>query len=101
MHIDYIHRQTETEDIYFVSNSSPMEEKVTCVFRVDKNRVPEIWDAETGLIQREVEYSKVENGISIELVMDPLASRFVVFRNKSTGKNDAGLSCDLQYGFQS
>jgi len=38
--------------------------------------VPELWDAETGLIQREVEYSKVENGISIELIMDPLASRF-------------------------
>jgi hypothetical protein len=99
MHIDYIHRQTETEDIYFVSNSNESEEKVTCVFRVDENRVPEIWDAETGLIQRDVEYSKVENGISIELIMDPLASRFVVFKNKSTGKNDAGLSYDLQYGF--
>jgi len=98
-HIDYIHRQTETEDIYFVSNSSPMDGKVTCVFRVDKNWIPEIWDAETGLIQREVEYSKVENGISIEFIMDPLASRFVVFRNKSTGKNDAGLCYDLQYGF--
>lgn len=97
--IDYIHRQTETEDIYFVSNSSPEEEKVTCVFRVDENRIPEIWDAETGLIQREVEYSKVGNGISIEFIMDPLASRFVVFRNKSTGKNEAGLSYDLQYGF--
>jgi hypothetical protein len=98
-HIDYIHRQTETEDIYFVSNSSQMEEKVTCVFRVDENRVPEIWDAETGLIQRDVKYSKVDNGISIELIMDPLASRFMVFRDKSTGKNDAGLNYNLQYGF--
>ncbi|MBT3244125.1 MAG: hypothetical protein HN352_13335 [Bacteroidetes bacterium] len=99
-HIDYIHRQTETEDIYFVSNSSPKKEKVTCVFRVDKNRVPELWDAETGLIQRDVEFSKVENGISIELIMDPLASRFVVFTSNSTGENDAGLTYDLQYGFQ-
>jgi hypothetical protein len=98
-HIDYIHRRTESEDIYFVSNSSQNEEKITCVFRVDKNKVPEIWDAETGLIQREVEYSDVENGISLELIMDPLASRFVVFRNKSAGNNDAGLSYDLQYGF--
>lgn len=98
-HIDYIHRQTETEDIYFVSNSSLKEEKVTCVFRVDKNRVPELWDAETGLIQRDVEFSIVENGISIELIMDPLASRFVVFTNNSTGKNDDGLTYDLQYGF--
>jgi hypothetical protein len=98
-HIDYIHRRTESEDIYFVSNNSPMEEEVTCVFRVDKNRVPEIWDAESGLIQREVAYAKVENGIRMEFILDPLASRFVVFRDKSTGMNDAGLHCDLQFGF--
>ena len=98
-HIDYIHRRTESEDIYFVSNSSQMEEKVSCVFRVDGNRIPEIWDAESGLIQRELEYSVVENGISVELVLAPLASRFVVFKDQSTGKNDAGLSSDLQFGF--
>jgi hypothetical protein len=47
-----------------------------------------------------VKYTKTENGISIELVMDPLASRFVVFRKNSSGKNDTGLQSDLQYGFQ-
>jgi len=98
-HIDYIHRRTVTEDIYFVSNSSEKEEKVTCIFRVDKNKIPEIWDPETGLIQRKMKYSGTENGTSIELIMDPLASRFVVFRNQSAGINDAGLHCDLQYGF--
>jgi hypothetical protein len=99
-HIDYIHRQTETEDIYFVSNSSQSEQHFTAVFRVGGDKVPEIWDAETGLVQREVEYTKTENGISMELVMDPIASRFVVFKTKSTGKNDAGLKSDLQFGFQ-
>jgi len=98
-HIDYIHRQTTTEDIYFVSNSSPMEQQITCIFRVDKSMVPELWDAESGLIQRNVKYSKVKNGISIELIMDPLSSRFIVFRNSTMGKNDAGLNYDLQYGF--
>jgi len=97
--IDYIHRQTESEDIYFVSNSSKSKQKITCIFRVDENRVPELWDAETGLIQRDLQYTKVENGISIELSMDPLASRFVVFRSNSTGTNDEGLTYDLQYGF--
>jgi len=98
-HIDYIHRQTEDEDIYFVSNSSPKEEKITCVFRVNENKVPEIWDAETGLIQREIDYSKGVNGISIDFILDPLASRLVVFRNQSEGKNDPGINYDLQYGF--
>ncbi len=34
----------------------------------------------------------------MELVMDPLASRFVVFRDRSSGKNDPGLGADLQFG---
>ena len=38
--IDHIHRKTEAEDIYFVTNSSPEKQKVTCIFRVAKNRVP-------------------------------------------------------------
>jgi len=98
--IDYIHRHTATEDIYFVSNSSESEKHFIAVFRVDANKKPEIWDAITGLIQRKVEYSKTENGISMELVMEPLASRFIVFRQKSTGKNDTGLLYDLQFGLK-
>ena len=98
-HIDYLHRQTETQEIYFVSNSKPEEEKISCVFRVDKNMIPELWDAGTGLIQREVNYSTDKNGIRIDFGMEPLSSRFVVFSKKSKGKNDVGLCYDLQYGF--
>lgn len=98
-HIDYIHQQTEKEDIYFVSNSATEEKKITCVFRVDQDKVPELWDPETGLIQRKLEYKKVPDGVSIDFIMDPLASRFVVFSNKTTGVNDAGLTYDLQFGF--
>jgi hypothetical protein len=97
--IDFIHRRTETEDIYFVSNSSPDAQKITCTFRVSSDWVPELWDAETGLIQRKVVHEKTGSGIRIELMMDPLASRFVVFRDRSTGKNDPGLGTDLQFGF--
>jgi len=32
--------------------------------------------------------------------MDPLASKFVVFRKMSSGVNDDGLSFDLQFGFR-
>lgn len=100
-HIDYLHRQTPKEDIYFVSNSKPMQEKVNCVFRVDKNKVPELWDAETGRIQYDVKYAVVENGISISLNMDPVGSRFVIFRNKSAKKttSSARAGYDLQNGF--
>lgn len=100
-HVDYLHRQTKTEEIYFVSNSKPKEEKANCVFRVDKNLVPELWDAATGQIQHNVKYLKVKNGISIDLVLDPVGSRFVVFKKNSGEKFDGGVdvSYDLQYGF--
>lgn len=97
-HIDYVHRQTPEEDIYFVSNSHETSESFRVIFRVDPKRKPEIWDPQSGLIQREVKYSVVEGGIQMELAMDPLASRFVVFRNHSSGQNDDGLRGDLQAG---
>jgi hypothetical protein len=98
LHVDYIHRKTENEDIYFVSNSSQKQEKISAVFRVEENQIPELWDAETGLVQREVTFSKVKKGIELELTLDPLASRFVVFRKNTTGKNDTDLFVDLQFG---
>ncbi|MEO6134133.1 MAG: glycosyl hydrolase [Ginsengibacter sp.] len=100
-HVDYLHRQTNTEEIYFVSNSKPKQEKVTCVFRVDKNMIPELWDAATGQIQRNVKCVKVENGISIDFVMDPVGSRFVIFKKKSGRNTGSGIDdgYNLQYGF--
>ncbi|MEX1240330.1 MAG: glycosyl hydrolase, partial [Cyclobacteriaceae bacterium] len=97
-HIDYIHRKTNTEDIYFVTNSSRAEERVTCTFRVHPNMVPELWDTETGLIQTKVQYSKAGNRVSVELVLAPFSSRFVVFKEKSTGEHDPALTQDLQFG---
>lgn len=96
--IDFMHRQTKNEDIFFVINTSFTEQHFTAVFRVDGNRVPEIWDPDRGLVQPEVAYSNVADGISMEFSMDPLVSRFVVFTRKSKGKNDPGLSYDLQFG---
>lgn len=84
--IDYAHHRTATEDSYFVSNSSKSEKHFKAIFRVDVNNQPQISDAETGLMQRKVKYSKVENGIEMEFVMDPLASRFIIFRKGKQGK---------------
>jgi len=97
MHIDYIHRATSEEDIYFISNSNQSTEKFSATFRVDNSRIPEIWDAETGLIQREVHFTKVKDGIEIEFNMHPVSSRFVIFRDSKPGKNDKDLYFNLQY----
>lgn len=98
LHIDYVHRQAENEDIFFVSNSSQNQEKISAVFRVDQDSKPEVWDAETGLIQRDVNYTKVKNGLKLEMTLDPLASRFVIFKKYTTGINDDGLYYNLLEG---
>jgi hypothetical protein len=98
-HIDFVHRRTGREEIYFISNSSERQERVSLVFRVDPGMQPEIWDAESGLIQRKVAYTKLPNGIQLDMELDPIGSRFVVFRRKTSGKNDPGLHRDLQVGF--
>jgi hypothetical protein len=96
--IDFIHRKTGNEEIYFVSNSSEKTQHVTCIFRVDPNLVPEIWDAETGQIQRNVSYTKTDKGITLDMTMFPLGSRFVVFKNKESKTTEEEPVIDLQFG---
>ncbi len=97
MHIDYIHRRTDQEDIYFISNSNQTPEKFSVVFRVDKNMKPEIWDPLSASIQRDIEFTKAENGIEMEFILEPLASRFIIFKSGKKGKNDMDLITNLQF----
>ncbi|SEI76060.1 alpha-L-rhamnosidase [Cyclobacterium xiamenense] len=98
-HIDFVHRQTETEEIYFISNSSEQQEQLRLVFRVDPDLKPELWDAASGLVQREVAFTRLAEGIKLDLVLEPIGSRFVVFQKNIAGENSEGLHRDLQFGF--
>jgi hypothetical protein len=99
-HIDSIHRRTNQEDFYFVSNSSLQEETASCTFRVEGDRMPFLWDPADGSIVRCGDFEKVSGGIRLTLTMPPVASIFVVFRKeaspeefamvKQTSKNDMG-----------
>lgn len=77
--LDYIHRSTETEEIYFVWNKRPRWEEVDCTFRVT-GRTPELWMADTGEIGRQPVFRAVEGGTVVPLRLAPLGSVFVVFR---------------------
>lgn len=101
-HLDFIHRYTHTEDIYFVVNRLARHgindtqyryitelpdryEEVVCKFRVT-GKVPELWDPITGEIQEIAVYYE-ENGYTyIPLHFVPEGSLFVVFRDKSPAK---------------
>ena len=80
--LDYIHRRTDSEDIYFVVNKNMRAEQVDCVFRV-AGRVPELWLPDTGEMRKCTVYDFVEGGTKVSLQLAPAGSVFVVFREKA------------------
>ncbi len=78
-HIDYIHRATVVEDIYFVSNSSTQHAVVQCRFRVGSDRIPSLWHAEDGTVTPCAEYLTESGFTRLSLDLAPASSVFVVF----------------------
>lgn len=77
--IDYIHRRTAGEEIYFLSNTGDKWVTFEGIFRVG-DRMPEIWNPETGGIRQAAVYSQKGETTSMPLRLEPHGSLFVVFR---------------------
>jgi hypothetical protein len=84
--LDYIHRNREGDEIYFVSNKRLQWAEVSCDFRV-KNKMPELWDPATGEITKDLVYSSLESTSRVFLQLPPSGSVFVVFRKPSDQKH--------------
>jgi hypothetical protein len=82
--LDYIHRRTKDEDIYFIRNKNMDWAEVDCVFRVIGKR-PEIWMPDTGQIRKQPVYDFVEGGTRVPLRLPPAGSVFVVFGGNAEG----------------
>lgn len=76
--IDFIHRSTGKEEIYFIRNVKNELLNGTAVFRI-KNLIPEIWNAETGEIIPVPAYTITAKGIQLPLSLNAYGSCFVVF----------------------
>lgn len=76
---DYIHRQTENADIYFVRNTTADPITIDVRFRiVDKQ--PELWDPVSGTIDQCAIFIQEKDGIRVPLNLDPNGSLFVIFK---------------------
>ena len=82
----YIHRIAGDSDIYFVSNQKNAADEVNCIFRVN-GKVPEMWDAESGKIEKAPVYEARDGRVTVALRLEPAGSVFVVFRKEGA---DAG-----------
>jgi len=83
-HIDFIHRSTGRDDLYFVSNSAKAAETFDAVFRVGADRTPELWYPDTGRIVPCRSFARVEGGCRLTLELPAYGSVFVVFRRTPT-----------------
>jgi hypothetical protein len=102
-HLEYIHRSTSKEEIYFVRNKVARRyikdkkfryltdlpdcyEEVTCKFRVT-GRVPELWDPMTGEIKKTAVYWEDNGYTYVPLHLNPEGSVFVVFKDQKDNKH--------------
>lgn len=98
---DYIHRNTNDADIYFLSNRfeyrqySDFEyrylpvapdryEQIDARFRVTGCQ-PQLWDPMTGTITDIADYREEDGSTIIPLHFEPGGSKFIVFKKKETG----------------
>lgn len=81
--IDYIHRVTDDEDIYFVSNSTMERQKFEGQFRATPGRVPTFWHAEDGSVTPCHLYETEKGFVSLPLDLAPASSIFVIFKKNT------------------
>jgi hypothetical protein len=79
--LDFIHRRTEQEDIYFIRHGDTKTQVLEVKFRV-KNRQPYLWDAVTGEMHPNLLFSQEKEGIRLLLQLEPQGSVFVIFKEE-------------------
>jgi len=77
--LEYIHREAENEDIYFISNQREEDVSATAQFRIN-HKLPEFWDPATGKIWQAKIFHSKKGSVYVPLRLEPFGSVFVIFR---------------------
>ncbi|WP_298551293.1 glycosyl hydrolase [uncultured Algibacter sp.] len=85
-HINYTHRKTANEDIYFFFNPDNTKRVYECTFNVD-GRIPELWNPMNGETTLLSTFEHVDGKTKVSISMEAKASTFVVFQKSSNGIN--------------
>lgn len=88
--LDYIHYQKGDLDFYFIRNTTDTWISRACSFR-QVNKIPEIWNPETGDVFPVNIYNQKENSTKIPLTFPPYGSYFMVFKNGITAPKYIGI----------
>jgi hypothetical protein len=90
----FIHRTLDDVELYFVANGDARPTAAMCTFRVQGRR-PELWHAETGLIESAPLYEEAGGRTRMPLWLGPAESVFVVFR-AATASNDHAVALNAR-----
>ena len=103
--VGFIHRHTDTSEIYFIANTSNRRFEGTASFRV-KRQNAEWWDPFTGEVAAAETLTGSDGGTVLKLDMEPYASRIVVFSDRQAPQASAAVAVkipepvDLSRGWQ-
>lgn len=81
--LDYIHRKTDNEDIYFISNQDSISANKQITFRIH-GKVPYLFDPESGEVKQLALFSDNGKRTVIKLNFEPHQALFVVFKQEYT-----------------
>lgn len=84
--VEFIHRQLNTSDIYFISNQHNKSKTIEATFRVN-SMLPELWNPENGRTEIASEFTKTQDGrMKVTLRLEQSGSVFVIFRKPLTSE---------------
>ena len=92
--LGFIHRHTDTSEIYFIANTSNRRFEGTATFRV-KRQNAEWWDLFTGDAAAAETTTGSEGGTVLKLDMEPYGSRLVVFSDRQAPQAPAAVVVQL------
>ena len=79
------HRQSATQDIYWLDNRSDAATNAEVSFRIS-GKVPELWNAQTGKTEK-LSYQIKDGRTIVPLKFDSWDAYFIVFKDKSTANS--------------
>lgn len=82
--VSWTHRRAGTDEIYFVARSGETATTIPCRFRDGRGKASaELWDPDKATIRR-VTARAADEGVRVDIPLDPNGSVFVVFRDRPT-----------------
>jgi hypothetical protein len=78
--LDYIHRTTGKEEVYFIRNKDSIDVQALIHLRI-KGYQPELWDPVSGSMTCMAIYQEDDKGIKIPVQLPPYGSLFIILRD--------------------